>query len=307
MEQDICISNNIVTFFYEDLTISSLDISIAKKCYEIIKQNFIIFDKDNIHLKNITNIIHNLPDCEEKETLKKDFLGLLINKRKKVDFELTSGLTDYHLANASLDKIYFNPKISNIEIEKMKLSLNHGIVDLEIHDCNSFVNPDINDNLKHAPSNYDLQKGIQYDLVKFLKPFLRNSKFVKFIDPYIRNYIARNHLKKIMEIIPKNAEIIIKTIPDDDVKDSNKIKKFDEIIKNRATKEEFISEIRKNKEGVEYNYFGHKERYIITENFKIYIPGGLDQFNEEGIPNISEFDDLMTLWVRFNISATLPL
>lgn len=43
----------------------------------------------------------------------------------------------------------------------------------------------------------------------------------------------------------------------------------------------------------------HKERYINTEKFKIYIPGGLDCISPDGLPKLDGDDDTKEIRIDF--------
>jgi len=57
MEQEITVSKNIVSYFYNNLTLqsNSFEISETQKCYELLKQNFFISDSGKILFNELLN------------------------------------------------------------------------------------------------------------------------------------------------------------------------------------------------------------------------------------------------------------
>lgn len=299
MDQDITISTNIVKYFYEDLTNGSLETSNSQKCYLILKQNFLIVDKDKKHFQQILIEIDKLPKTKEKDNLKKNILGLILHRAKPIQNSLESKNGAYHLAESSYDKIFFDPMITedDKQTKLLELQFNIGKHDIELYTSQNLISPDMSLRLKNVPFEVQFEKDKKYDLIKLLNPIIRNCKQIEIRDPYIRNNKAIYHLKKIRELNTK-ASLKVKTIPIEMIPtDRNDLHYNDKELKkiigptNLSYYQSYLN--KNNKYSIP-----HKERYILTEKFRIRLPGGLDQFNEKGYPNMMEDEDIMEMSIK---------
>ena len=206
MEQLITVSKNLVNFFYSELPNRNLSIGKNKidQCFEILKQNYFVSDKEKNFLIVLRNEIESLPDEQKRECIK-NYLGkLIIDRVRFLSHTLDkSDLEIFKLCNESNDKIYFDPVFTESEMTQMRFKLfNSGLNEIELHGLDSFLNPGKEQRFKIPNENIIMErfeKNKSYDLAKIIFPYLRESKEIKFIDKYLPNYLSRFHLEKIFK------------------------------------------------------------------------------------------------------------
>jgi hypothetical protein len=296
MNQEITYSPTLINFLNSDHSI--LDISKQQKVWELIKQNYIACDSELKILKTYGELVRQLPNSGLKLELQ-NFVEALINDKanKRKTFKVISSANNYEieLALSSNDKIYLQPLLSKKEVKKINITYG----ELETHNSESFINPQAQHRLKHLPTIIPLQKEFFYDIVKIFSPFLRNSKNALIEDPYLANPLASQNVLKIIEKFPNvnfDLTFLTRDLFSEHKSNIEKLKQYDSFI-------ESISELVKNGYTINYNnHFKtkkHRERFIFTENFQIYIPGGFDFLNEYGyLKNQTSFDISEKLEIR---------
>lgn len=303
MEQQITIPKNIVSFFYNNLNSSAntFEISDSQKCYNLLKQNYFISDKDKVILKELSAEIDSIPDEQRKMEFKNVLGKIFLDRTKLIDYSLDSTKFKYfNLCNASDDKIYFDPEIKEEEVFKVRLNLfNLGITELEIHTLNSFLSPDRNSRFLNPESKQVLsvtfKEDTVYDLTNLLKPFIREAKEIKIIDNYLANYLSRFHLSKILKVVNEKCNITFITLSEDDYL-KNKMKDVEKAKKNYWSLNDLAGKFNVKIENIKKS--GHLERYIITDKFEISLPGGFDQFGKDGKPYIDDKNNILKLVVE---------
>lgn len=297
MDQEITVSKNWIKLLFEDhLGVKKIDY--AKKSVDMIEQNFFISDKNRYHISNLFTELESHPDGNRKELIAEILRYLSVEKIKPIDiqhFENTSN--EILLAENSEDKIYFDPYLTEKEIKK--LSKKH--LNIEIHNKNSLVKPFDYHRFRIVPDNIKFQKDVRFDLIGYLKPYLKYAKNIKIIDPFLANTKAFFNLKNLFEFINISCKIEIQIYSLNDYLNSNKSKKMD-YESNYALLIKKINELKKtgfNIEIIEFKTKKHKGRFIITDKVEIQIPGGLDCINQDGFPTIEENETSEKLSVNF--------
>lgn len=295
MEQELTLSESIFDYLSKNLTYGR---SKSSDCIDLISDNFIIDDEDKTVMKLFDNALNtiDLNDFNIRKYLEDTLKTWLDNNRKKINavHEKDWNNDILELCQLSHDKILFNPYIDQKEINHLKKR----IFNLEIHNLNSFLKPDNSSRLKHIPFILKLEKNIFYDINNILLPFIRNAKNIVIIEPYIYSWQNFTNFKKFSEIIPKSIPCKIKLFRNSskDDKTKHEITIFNEFINDS------------NRNGYDYviEYFmlppnkssKHIERHILTDKYKIYMPGGFNCIDENGYANISEDDDIKEIKVN---------
>lgn len=295
MKQEITLSRNIVSFLFNNPP-TQFKINNSQKCCEIIEQNILIFDKKNKLLEIITEELNKLGKPNEIQEFKAALLHFLSQKAKKYEHRyINRNEFEIELANESKDKIYLEP---DLEGEK-KEQLEQKYENVEIHNTKTILKPKHYNRLKNIPTNISLDASQKYDLELILNPFLKNSTMIIIIDPFLPNPKALSNLIKTFGIVNKNVDITLRTFDQniyltyisDKTKGLKQYQNFSDKISNL------------NKSGynitIEFIPKGHIERYIITENYKIYIPGGFDCLDEKGKPSVKP-GNISSITISFN-------
>jgi len=303
MEQEITVSKNIVSYFYNNLTLqsNSFEISETQKCYELLKQNFFISDSGKILFNELLNEINLIADEQKRNEFKNYLVKLFIDRIKIINYSLDNSEQKYFkLCNASRDKIYFDPDLKEDEINKTKIGLfNEGLNEVEIHCLKSFLSPDKESRFTNPSSKVihskTFEENKEYNLTNELILFLRDSKEIKYIDNYLANPNSRYHLENLIKSLEGKSEIIFVTLTKDANLENNK-SDIDRAKLNYSELEKLIKKYNINIENIERS--GHLERYIITDKYEISLPGGFDQFSRKGIPNINDKNKILKMFVE---------
>ena len=126
-----------------------------------------------------------------------------------------------------------------------------------------------------------MEEGCYYDINRIFAPFLRDAKNVRIEDPYLPNTKASLNIWKIINHLNDSR---IKLVFLKRNKYASNGNKFMEDRYDTFTKT--IQEYQKN--GLQIDYSepfvkkSHRERWIFTDQFQIYVPGGLDFLDEDG-------------------------
>lgn len=288
MNQQIVVSTEIVSYLESKLPAYRKNDAI--ELIEYIEQNYFVSDSAIIHFNKIIDKIDQLDPTYKKEELKK-----IINywiQEKKLFVECNYENLDEEeitLTEHTLDKIYVQPMLHNKEVAKFAKRFN----ELEIHNSESFIFPKPYHKLKHLPSLIPLEKELFYDIVRIVGPFIRNSDNVRIEDPYLPNPLASYNVVKIIKNFPGvNFDLVFLTR---DLFSEHKLyKEKEKKLKQYDSFIESLSEL--NEKGYKINFNNnyklkkHRERFIFTEDFQIYIPGGFDFINKDGYIVANDFD-----------------
>ena len=282
MNQHLTISNTIVK--YLDQSLPTIRKNAAQVVIDVIEQNYVVSDSTKKHFQDIISEIENIVDPGKKKSLQDIIVGWLDHRSKFVECDLSSITTSIELSKKALDKIYFDPSLTQVDVGKLKKE--HPSV--EVHNENSFVKPQDIDKLKNCPDTIKLRDNIPYNIVVLFEPYLRGAKEIIFQDPFLPNNKAFHNFKLLVESVNTNNIVAIVHSKNNYVTQyGNKRKRETRI----DTYDQFVEYIdQKNIHLSEWKSADHKERYIITDKVEIYIPGGLDLFNKDGTIRISEPD-----------------
>lgn len=272
MNQELTVSSNIVDYLVNELPVYKkcqvLD------CIEYLEQNYFALDDKRKFVEAIFNKIDKIEDHQKRGFIE-EILSMCLTQRSKI-FKTNEVVSEEFLLTLNtMDRIFFDPFLNEKEINKLKNKY-----DFEIYNSNSFGNPSPFERLKHLPTFFYLESDRKYDLNQILEPFLREEKKLEVIDPYLPNRIASHHLIRLLE--KNKGKTFILTF----------LKK--DIYPNQSDFDKFYIRINLlNEQGFEIkmNFLfkkKHKERYILTDNFQIYLPGGFDCLDLEGKPKIQD-------------------
>ncbi len=278
MNQHLTVSKTIVKYLNDSL--SALEhVVTAHDVMDTIKQNYIVSDKTKRHSQDIISELEKIDDLKKKEYLTKIIGHWIYDRSKFVDCDLSLVTTTIELAKLTCDQIYFDPSLTWKERDNLRGDNSS----VEIHNEKSLIKPQDVDRLKNCPDTIKLRNNIKYDIITLFEPYLREAKEITFQDPYLPNHRAFYNFKllvenvnvdKIMAIIHSRKNYARKN-------DRTKEMRYDEFVEYTNKKNIHLSE---------WKSHDHKERYIITDELEIYIPGGLDIFNKDGTARISEPD-----------------
>jgi len=278
MDQQITLSKEIVPYLASNLP--SFKFNNAMKCIKFIEQNYIVCDNQKKHFLSIVNEIDKLDNEEKRDTMRVIFDHWMREKNSFVETEEES-MNEISLAEKCNDKIYFNPLLPDNKINKLLVKYSK----VESHNEKTFLSPLPINRLKHAPTIIPLVKNTYYNLYTIIEPFIRGADEVKIIDPYLPNPNASNNLFNILPLM-KNKKITLSYLKrdkyiynDDDEWGQKNYDDFDAAIREKIRAGYLISlkKIKVKK---------HRERYIVTDRFNIYLPGGLDFLDNNGFPKI---------------------
>ena len=303
MEQLITVTKNMVNYFYSELPKKNLSIGKNKldQCFEILKQNYFVSDNDKRLFNSLISEIELLKDVQVRECIKNHLGKLLVDRVRFLSHSLDNSNHQYYkLCNASNDKIYFDPEITESEINETRLKLyNIGINEIEFHGLDSFLNPGNDHRFKIPNENIVLErfeKDKCYDLVKIILPYLRESKEIKFIDKYLPNYLSRFHLENFFKAIDNSVKICLITLNEVEYCKGRKEKDMEKAKNNygefRKLEDKYSVIVK------DINQSGHLERYIITDKYEITLPGGFDQFSKDGIPYIDDENKILKMFIE---------
>jgi hypothetical protein len=281
MNQHLTVSNTIVN--YLDRSLPAYKRIKAHDVINIIEQNFIVSDRTKKHLQNIVSEIEKIEDSKHRKILQDIIVNWLDNRSKFVECDMALITNLIELSKKDTDKIYFDPTLSQIDVGKLKTQ--HSSV--EIHNENSLLEPKDIHKLKNCPCTIRLRDNIKYNVVALFEPYLREAKEIIFQDPFLINPSAFYNFRLLINCIKANKISAFVHSKHNYLgygweKDRNKREmNYDSFVKYADQKNIYLSE---------WKRADHKERFIITDKLEIYIPGGLDLFNNDGTIRMSEPD-----------------
>jgi len=275
MNQQITISKDLVNYLSESLP--TFKANNATKIIDFVDQNFVVSDSGIKHFNKIIDAIESIQDEIKKAEIGKLFANWLQEKKYLVNFEYGDDQDcEIALASNSEDKIYFNPSMD----DKNRKRYVKKYIDVELHNILSFIQPDSYHRLKHLPSNIPIEKGVYYNLLLLLDPFLRTSKMVQIEDPYLPNRIASQNLFRLIENMKdKQIKLVFLSRNKFSLHNQKEEKIYDEFI-------EHLEVLNNNGYEIDFRmHFRnkiHRERYLFTEDIQVYFPGGLDFIDTDG-------------------------
>ena len=282
MDQQITISKDIIKYLYDN---SSLFVdSNCLKCINIVEQNYIVDSIDRFITQSYFSELDVLPDSDKKNALRTLINGWLKEESKIFSINIENINAIEELSLKTDDKILLRINCDNELINKNLILSKNDDNELEIHNADSFINPDVQHRLKNIPTKIKLVKNREYRLEKIMKPFLRNAREILIFDPFIANPIALENIIKLFTIININAIITIKCFNSKLYCDFSSTK---DIKNKKENYNKFITyiESRRNMNfSIDVNYIKrrkHYDRYIKTEKVKIDLPGGFDCLNND--------------------------
>ncbi len=275
MNQEISIDRKIVRYLYENPPDGWNPDLLVNKLIKYIKQNRILFDKDNNFNNILKEEISNLKIANKNE--EKNFENAILNciaQNVNISCSFKNHNTskiEIYLASTSKDKILLKPCVYPDDLTSLRPEYDkkYGI---ELHDVDTFIKPRIENRLKHNDTYELFEIDKKYDIARIIEPYLRNENEITIVDPFIANPIALSNFREICKIF-SNIRIVniylyfrdtYKTYPGKESDDP--YKEFDEQIDNIKNKN-----IKVNLH--ELKFKEHYDRYIITEQTIIEFPG----------------------------------
>jgi hypothetical protein len=244
-----------------------------KELLSLLFDNRICIDDKGKYLEDLGKAFERVESTSPyKKQYESIILDLIYNRRKMI--RIDEDYSEIKLCKKSIDKIYLVPEKPAEEIEHLTKSNN------EITFC---TGSNVFDIVTKLPPDLLLEDGEVYDLPKIVEPCARHSKTLSIIDPFIHNLWAFIQFKK-LACQRKFKKIIIKC------GDLRKLKTRDGKPKDMSEFYTFIKQLKSNGIDVKVIYYdfvyldsiGHKERYILYDDVQIYVPGGLDIFDDKG-------------------------
>lgn len=303
MNQHVTITPNLFKYICENFFSAANKKSYVSEIIDIIDQNSLCFDDKNLLANQLLEIFEKSTkqlQNEFKDVWIKWIQNYALNNQYKC--EKYNHLLPIYISKSTQDRIL----ITNDDYEQYNLQSKIESLDVEVHNLKSVFNYENNQQLINVPSSIKLVDGKNYSLVKILRPLLSKSNKIIIRDPYIYNYKARKNFEKLFSFLNNKQRVIVESSPYEiytknnkvRVRDVNEFYKLIESLKEREFKIEINTERFKNNK----NYIGHIERYIFTDRFRIYLPGGLDFINNNGLykskVNYGESYDIMR--IEFN-------
>ncbi len=283
MNQEIIIEKSFIRYLENSKL--SFKISEAQKCVEVIEQNNIISDENEDIYKDYQEELEKISNSDLRILIAELIYEWKEKKTKQVTFTYNKE-NILELTKLSKDKILFNPTLTAKEINRI-LKANS---DVEVHNKDTFINPEPYHRLKNIDIRIKLNKDVYYDIRLLFEPFIRCSEEITIIDPFLPNNNALQNVKVILNHIANRKINLITHSGHNYVhKYGNKNPTLYE--SNWVNFQKFISELKGKNNQVQVSEFKnrkHQERYLITNDVKIILPGGMDFLDENGFPNIED-------------------
>jgi hypothetical protein len=290
MNQQLTLNKSIIKFFAENLPAYSVNDAI--KIIDLIEQNRIISDFEKKYFIELDNEIDTISDLTKRFEIRKIFDNWINYRCSFINYSFDSeNEGDVQLAFHSEDRIYFNPYL--IEKQKSKLEIKYS--GIEVHNKDSFLEPEYFQRLKHLPTAVRLNDGLPYDLAAIINPFIKEAKRIIVIDPYLPNENASRNLFNLFDLLI-GKEITLVFLSEkkytaiqikkngifEEIIDKIKLKLYNDFLNNLENKR--LDGFKINME--HFHEKKHIERHILTEEVQINLPGGLDFLNIDGKPNL---------------------
>lgn len=286
MNQQLVVSKEIINYFKERLpTFRKND---AIDLMEYVEQNYFISDNKTNHFNSIIDKIDELESSIQKDEIKKIINNWIQERKCLIECEYKNDSdSEIILTKRTQDKIYLQPLFSEAELNRFR----NKYLELEIHNSQTFLNPLPQHSLKHLPTIIPLKKDEKYDLVKIISPFLRYTTTARVEDPFLPNRLAsKNILKVIKNFSNVNFRLVFLSKELFAGHNDEEIKK-----KKEDQYDSFVEDLEElNKKGYKISHKEkfeskiHRERFIFTRDFQIYIPGGFDFLKSDGTLAINE-------------------
>lgn len=283
MEQEIVLTSNIIDFFINK-SFNPFRTDEVKECICVLDDNRIVDDRHRNIFRKMFLLIDSLEESKKDlnilSYLREIFDSWLKNSiNVDIAYDKYDDIDFFELCNLTFDKLYFEPLLKLSEINK--LSKKHP--DLEFHNSSSLIKPQTHHRLKNLPLVVNLKDYEYMDLNNLLLPFIRKSTLIKIYEPYITGKHNFSNFKKFFEIVPISSDIIIHIF--------RSLKKFRdkyELFNN------FINLLKQKGYKISIEFFDinfdteHVERYIVTEKYSIYLPGGFSCIDCNGFVKVGK-------------------
>ncbi len=283
MEQQIVLTSNVISYFLSK-SVNPFRNDEVKDCICVLDDNSIVDDKHRNIFKKMSQLIDSFEESTKDSNklyyLKEIFENWLKNSPQlDVAYNNYDDIDFFELCKLTFDKLFFNPLLQSSEINK--LSKKH--TDLEFHNSTSLIKPELHHRLKNLPLVVNLKEVEFMDLNRLLLPFIRKSATIEIYEPYITGKHNFLNFKKFFEITPISSNITIYVFRSLK-KDKDKFEQFNNFVKKSKEKGYKI-----NVEYFESNFdTEHIERYIVTDKYSIYLPGGFNCINSDGFVRIGK-------------------
>ncbi len=283
MEQQIVLTSDVINFFISK-SVNPFRNDEVKDCICVLDDNSIVDDKHRNLFKKMSQLIDSLEESTKDSNkfyyLKEIFENWLKNSPQlDVAYNNYEDIDFFELCKLTFDKLFFNPLLQSSEINK----LSKKYTDLEFHNSTSLIKPELHHRLKNLPMVVNLKEVEFMDLNRLLLPFIRKSKTIKIYEPYITGKHNFSNFKNFFDIVPISSDIIIYVFRSLK-KETEKYKNFDNFIKTLKQKGyKIIIEFFDSNFDTE-----HIERYIVTDKYSIYLPGGFNCLDSDGFVRIGK-------------------
>ncbi len=269
MNQELTLSSRLPVYFIEEL-ITNPD-NKNKELINLLFDNKICFDAErkfnSDFFSSFAEISLSLPIVKRYEDI---FLDLFYKKGRCI--EMKKPYSEINLCKESRDRIYLTPDRNETEIQTLQEQ--HGKLKI----CGK---KNLFEIVRPLPYQLLLKPDTNYDLLEIIKPFAVGSKTITVIDPYLYNKRGMWNLDLLLSRTTYNSVFIKcndpESFPNEESRRSNR-DKFQNLLK-------WLETVKAKGTTVEINFFelGHEERYILYDEVQVYIPGGLDFLDSNGM------------------------
>jgi len=269
MNQEITVSSGLPVYLYKEHLGNLFNRN--RELIDSISMNYLCFDDQKEYFKHLMESFDQIDQSAPIKRQLENFLLDLFTKKGRPK-QLKRDYSEINICKASKDKIYLAPDKEESEIatlqevnEKLKICGRNNLFEI--------VTP--------LPYVFLLKPDTEYKLTDLLKPFAKGSKSITVIDPYLFNPGAMKNLDKILSTKVYEKVFINcndpENYPTEDAQRKNR-EKYSKL-------EKYLGEVKNKGSVVEISFLapGHEERYIIYDEVQVYLPGGLDCLNSEGM------------------------
>lgn len=267
MNRELTLSSRLPVYLYIEQVNNMFNRN--RELIDTISSNFLCIDDQREYMRQL---MVSFEEIDASAPIKKQLEAYLLDlfSKKARPKTVKGDFSEVKLCNVSKDRVYVAPEKSETEIEEINRQYP------KITVCRA---DNVFDVLKPIPYEIYLTPGSTYNLPTIFAPFAKGSKSLGVIDPYIHNHRAVANLDAIASRTVYE-KITIKCndpakLPSKDGKQISTVR-FDTLIAKLRSRGSQV-------EVIYYDRIKHKERFILYDEVEIYIPGGLDNFDENGI------------------------